>query len=176
MRRLILVAVVLTLTLAPAGCKRKRKQQTTADETVLGLATVLNTADPRVAPQLVRGFHPVEGNAWRWTAGQFAALLKPPAGGETKGATLVFRFTIPDVVIQRLKPLTLTASVGGAALSPQTYSTPGQQIYSRDVPAAALKGDSVLVEFTLDKHLPPQGLDQRELGVIASMIGFEAKP
>jgi hypothetical protein len=176
MRRLILVAVVLTLTLAPAGCKRKRKQQTTADETVLGLATVLNTADPRVAPQLVRGFHPVEGNAWRWTAGRFAALLKPPAGAETKGATLVFRFTIPDVVIQRLKPLTLTASVGGAALSPQTYSTPGQQIYSHDVPAAALKGDSVLVEFTLDKHLPPQGLDQRELGVIASMIGFEAKP
>jgi hypothetical protein len=125
---------------------------------------------------LVRGFHPVEGNAWRWTTGQFAALLKPPAGAEKKGATLVFRFTIPDVVMQRLKPLTLTASVGGTALSPETYWTSGQQTYSRDVPAAALKGDSVIAEFALDKHLPPQGLDQRELGVIASMIGFEAKP
>ena len=176
MRRLILGIVLLVAVFAPAGCKRKRRPQANVDEAVMGLATVLNTADPRAAPQLVRGFHPVEGNAWRWTAGQFAALLKPPAGAETKGATLVFRFAIPDVVIQQLRPLTLAVSVGGSALSPETYTTSGQQTYSRDVPAAALKGDSVLVEFSLDKHLPPQGLDQRELGVIASMIGFEAKP
>src|SRR5450759_3654784 len=106
MRRLILalipLALIPALLLAPAGCKRKRRQQTQAgaDEPVMGLATVLNTADPRIAPQLVRGFHPVEGNAWRWTAGQFTVLLKPPAGAEIKGATLVFKFTIPGTVIE----------------------------------------------------------------------------
>jgi hypothetical protein len=182
MRRLILalipLALIPALLLAPAGCKRKRRQQTQAgaDEPVMGLATVLNTADPRIAPQLVRGFHPVEGNAWRWTAGQFTVLLKPPAGAEKKGAILVFKFTIPDTVIQQLKPLTLSASVNGTTLPPETYSAPGDQTYSRDVPGPALKGDSVTVEFALDKHLPPQGMDQRELGVVASMIGFEAKP
>jgi hypothetical protein len=180
MRRLILSLIPLTLIpallLAPAGCKRKRRQQAGADEPVMGLATVLNMPDPRIAPQLVRGFHPVEGNAWRWTAGQFAVLLKPPAGAEIKGATLVFKFTIPGTVIEQLKPLTLSASVSGTALPPETYSASGDQTYSREVPGTALKGDSVTVEFALDKHLPPQGMDQRELGVVASMIGFEAKP
>jgi NAD(P)-dependent dehydrogenase (short-subunit alcohol dehydrogenase family) len=107
---------------------------------------------------------------------QFAVLLKPPAGAEIKGATLVFKFTIPGTVIEQLKPLTLSASVSGTALPPETYSASGDQTYSREVPGTALKGDSVTVEFALDKHLPPQGMDQRELGVVASMIGFEAKP
>jgi hypothetical protein len=136
----------------------------------------LNTADPRVAPQLLRGFHPIEGNAWRWTAGEFAAVLKPPAGADLKGATLVFRFTVPDTVIRQLHSVKLSASVNGTALAPETYSAAGEQNYSRDVPASVLKGDTATVEFALDKHLPPAGEERRDLGVVATMIGFEAKP
>ncbi len=142
----------------------------------MGLASVLSTADPRIAPQLIRGFHPVEANAWRWTAGQFAVILKPPAGAAAKGATLLFKFTIPEAVIQKLKPLRLSASVNGTALPPETYSTGGEQTYSRDVPGTAVQGDSATVEFALDKHLQPAGVEQRELGVVATLIGFLAKP
>jgi len=180
MRRLtvtfLYAALAASLILAPAGCKRKRKQQAQSEEPLNGLATMLHTADPRVAPQLVKGFHPVEQNSWRWTMGRFSVVLKPPAGAAQKGAVLQFRFTIPDVIINQLKAVTLSATVNGVSLPPETYSTAGDQTYSRDVPASALTGDSATVDFALDKFLPPGSQDARELGVVASTIGFEAKP
>jgi hypothetical protein len=137
---------------------------------------VLNTADPRVAAQLIRGFHTIEGNAWRWTAGEFAAVLKPPAGADQKGATLVFRFAVPETSMRELHSVTLSASVNGMPLPRETYASPGEHTYSRDVPPEALKKDTATVDFTLDKYLHPNGAERRELGVVASMIGFEAKP
>jgi hypothetical protein len=43
------------------------------------------------------------------------------------------------------------------------------------VPASALSSDAVSAEFALDKFLPPGTVDQRELGVVVTSIGFEAK-
>ncbi len=179
MRRLITAVLFLllpALILTTGGCKRKRRQPAASDEPVTGLASVLNTADPRVAPQLVRGFHTIEGNAWRWTAGEFAAVLKPPAGAAQKGATLVFRFAIPDTVIRQLNSVKLSANVNGAQLAPETYSTTGEQTYTRDVPASALQKDTATVEFTLDKYMKPSGAEKRDLGVVASMIALQPKP
>jgi hypothetical protein len=178
MRRLILVLFLLipALIFTTAGCKRKKRNQAASDEPITGLATVLNTADPRVAPQLLHGFHTIEGNAWRWTAGDFAAVLKPPAGADQKGATLVFRFAIPDTSMRQLQSLTLSTSVNGTPLPPETYTSAGEHAYSRDVPPEALKKDTATVEFTLDKYLHPSGAERRDLGVVASMIGFQAKP
>jgi hypothetical protein len=51
----------------------------------------------------------------------------------------------------------------------------GDYTYSRDVPPELLTGDAVTVEFTLDKALPPNPSDQRELGVIVQMVGLEPK-
>jgi hypothetical protein len=170
------VLLVLALILTIGGCKRQRRAQAAPDEPITGLATVLNTADPRVAPQLLRGFHTIEGNAWRWTTGDFAAVLKPPAGADEKGATLVFRFAIPDTSMRQLQSVTLSASVNGKQLPPETYTAAGEHTYSRDVPAEALKRDTTTVEFTLDKYLHPNGAERRDLGVVASMIGFQAKP
>ena len=47
--------------------------------------------------------------------------------------------------------------------------------YTRDVDRKLLVGDAVNVEFTLDKFLPAGAIEQRELGVIATSVGFEAK-
>jgi len=179
MRRLIpavLLFLLPALILTTGGCKRKRRAQAASDEPITSLATVLNTADPRVAPQLLHGFHTIEGNAWRWTAGDFAAVLKPPAGADQKGATLVFRFVIPDTSMRQLQSVTLSASVNGTQLPPETYTAGGEYTYSRDVPPDALKKDSATVEFTLDKYVHPTGAERRDLGVVASMIGFQAKP
>ena len=183
MRRLILVSIPLVLIPAllfgPAGCKRRRHgqlQAESADQGFTGPASVIHAADARVAPQFLSGFHPVESNAWRWTAGRFAVALKTPAGAREKGAVLQFKFAVPDPVINELKSVTLSASVDGTSLPPETYNAAGEQVYTRDVPASALEKDVVTVQFALDKALPPRGQDARELGVVASLIGLEAKP
>ena len=43
------------------------------------------------------------------------------------------------------------------------------------MPAIALPTTAVNVDFMLDKALPPSPADNRELGVIVSSVGFEAK-
>jgi hypothetical protein len=181
MRRLALISLTTFLialfALTPAGCKRrKREQAQTVEEAPAGLATMVHAADPRAAVQLTSGFHPVEQNAWRWTMGHFSVVAKPPAGAAHKGATLVLKFVIPDIEMQKLKSMTLSASANGVKLEPETYTTPGEHTYSRDVPASAMSGDAVTVNFALDKYLPPSDSDSRELGLIVSTVGFEAKP
>ena len=101
--------------------------------------------------------------------------LRPPADSAKNGATLALKFTIPDPVIDKLKSVTLSVSVGGVALPPENYSKSGEQVYSREVPAKALAGASVAVDFTLDKALPPGPADHRELGVVVTSIGLEPK-
>ncbi len=177
MRRLVTktVSVVLLMSVLLAGstgCKRKKKR---GQDEPAGLATMLQAADPRAATQLVRGFHAVESGAWRWTEKSFAVTLHPPAGASVKGATLVLKFVFPEVALQKLGPVTLSARVGTQQLSPETIDSAGDKSYSRDVPASVLKDDAVTVEFTLDKAIPPGGADIRELGVIMNMVGFEAK-
>src|ERR1017187_4372242 len=179
MRRLVLtlfpLLLIAALALAPAGCKRKRRNAKTDDQPT-GLATMVNAADPRTSVQLLRGFHGLEQNAWRWTAGEFAVTLKPPAGAAQKGATLEFKFVVPGAVINKLKSMTLTASVNGQKLPPETYTKEGEYTLTRDVPASALQQEAVNVDFTLDKFLQATADDMRDLGVIMTMVGFEAKP
>ncbi len=179
MRRLTNPLIALFLiglcALAPAGCKRKKRPAQAADEEPAGLATMVHAADPRTATQLVRGFHNVEQNAWRWTEGKFAVVLKPPAGAAQKGAILELKFDIPDVVIEKLGSITLSASLNGRPLPPETYTKAGQYTYSREIAPGILSGDGANVEFTLDKFLPANAQDQRDLGVVMSMVGFEAR-
>lgn len=164
------------LMLAPAGCKRKEKIRVEAtDESMPSLQAMVHVADPRASVQLLKGFHETEQNAWRWTMGRFSATLRPPANAPQKGATLILKFSIPEAVIQRTQSMTLTANAGGTPLSGETYTKAGDYTYQRDVPASALAGDAVTVEFALDKFLQPGTVDQRELGVVVSQIGFEAK-
>ncbi len=178
MRRLIknstLTLLVILLAVSAADCKRKRKKAGTQEEDQ-GLASMVHMADPRTSSQLVRGFHTVEQNAWRWTMAKFTVILKPPAGASQKGATLLMKFAVPDPVINRLKKVTLTASVGGAQLAPESYDKAGDYVLTRDVPASAFTGETATVDFALDKALPPGDPDQRELGVVVNSIGLEAK-
>jgi hypothetical protein len=158
------------------GCKRGKKSRVEAtDEVGPVLSSVVNVADPRASVQLLKGFHDVEGNAWRWTMGKFSVTLQPPANAPQKGATLVVKMSIPEAIMSRVNSTTLTANVNGAAIPGETYTKAGDHIYSKDVPASALSADAVTVEFALDKYLPPGAVDQRELGLVVSSIGFEAK-
>jgi hypothetical protein len=168
---LLLIALVLVF---PVACKKKRKRAPVVFDDGM-LASMVQTADPRASVQLVRGFYSVEGNAWRWTSRNFTVSLRPPKTAAQTGARLVLKLAVPEVSIQRLKSVKLSATVNGYALPPEEYAKPGDYTYSCDVPPSALTGNAVTVDFTLDKALPPTASDQRELGVVVSMIGFEAK-
>lgn len=176
MKFTVSVLLCAVLVAGGTGCKRATKTRVEAtDEAGPTLAPVVNMADARASVQLLKGFHDVEGNAWRWTMGKFSVTLRPPLNASQKGATLVVKMSIPEAIMGQVKSTTLTANVNGAAIAGETYTKAGDYTYSRDVPASALGADAVTVEFALDKFLPPGAADQRELGVVVSSIGFEAK-
>jgi hypothetical protein len=173
----ISIPLAVAFLLSPAGCKSKseKPQADATEEEAPARMTMLHVADPRAAVQLVKGFHDVEQRSWCWTMGKFSVVLHPPANASQRGARLVLRCTVPAVVVQRLTAVRLTATVEGVRLPEETYSKPGEYVYSYDVPAKVLTTDAVMVEFALDKHLAPDDVDQRELGIVVSMVGFEAK-
>ncbi len=166
--------LILSLTCGSA-CRRHRVTVETDEGSGAALATMVHVADPHTASQLLSGFYGVEMNAWRWTGGRFAVVLRPPRTAAQKGATLQLQFTIPAPVIAQLKAVSLSASVNGTALAPESYTQAGPFTYSRDVPAAVLGGDSARVEFSVDKTMPPTPGDHRELGVVVTTVGFAAK-
>lgn len=154
--------------LAAVACKSR-------DETIRfdSMATMLNIADPRAEKQLIKGFFPAESGG-RWTTRTFSATLKPPPAAARKGAVLLLRFGIPDTSMQRLRNIQISATVGGIALAPEQYKTAGEFFYIRNVPASAFHGDTATVDFALDKALPPNETERRELGVVVTTVGFEA--
>ena len=172
--RFAIPILIACLALAPAACKRKKLRVQT-DEEAPRVSSMIHMADPRAASQLVSGFYDIEGNAWRWTAGKFSVILRPPRGAEQKGATLRFRFAVPEVVFQKLGKQTLTATVDGLALAPEPFKQPGEHTFTREVPGSKLAGETVRVDFALDKFLPATGTDSRDLGVVASSVALEPK-
>jgi hypothetical protein len=171
MRSLLLAALLLA---APA-CKREHVRHVDTIEEAPRLASLVHMGDRTMAFQLVSGFHDVEANAWRWTMQRFSVNLRPPARAARQGAVLELHLTVPQPTIEKLSSITLSASVGGTALPPETYSKTGEFIYKRDVPAAALGGDSARIDFQLDKAIPPGETDQRELGIVTSSVALIAK-
>jgi len=167
--------VLTALVLVPAACKRKKVRVGATDEETPRMQSVLNLGDPKVEPQLITGFHGIENAAWRWTAKQFTVVLKPPFGSGQKGAKLTVKLTVPAVTIQNLKNVSLSANAGGISLPPETYTTAGDYFYVREIPASVLTGDSLRVDFQLDKAMAPSGADIRELGIIVLSIGLESK-
>jgi hypothetical protein len=177
MRRLVLRAapavMAIGLLLAAPGCKRRQRSPVeTVEEDSTQLVSLVHTADPKTAVQLLRGFHEVEQNAWRWTKAQFSVTLKTPPDARTKGATLELKMTLPDPVISHVKTTTLSATVNGTALAPETYSKTGEHVYTRTVPAASLQSEAVTVDFSFDKYLGAGQVEERELAAIVSSVGL----
>src|SRR5262245_4445592 len=115
-----------------ASCKRhERIRLEPTEEVVPQLASVVHTADPQSALQLLKGFHEVEQNSWRWTMSKFAVTLKTPPGSASKGATLRLQFTIPEAVTQRVGAVSLTARAGGSPLGAEKFEKPGEHAYIR---------------------------------------------
>lgn len=170
--------LVLALALAPLGCKReaeKPAKAVPAATEAVPLASVVRSADASQEAQFLDGFYSVEAKSWRWTAKQFRVVLRPPIGAAQSGATLDMALTVPQVALDHAKSVTLSASVEGAPLAPETYAKAGQYEYKRDVPASALTKQAVRIQFSLDHAIPPAGAEHRELGIIVTSVGLEPK-
>jgi hypothetical protein len=160
------------------ACRGKHSRTTVENEEPEGgprIASSLKMNDPAAPQQLLKGFYAVESGTWRWTAKNFSALLRPPIASSQRGATLTFNFSIPDVVIQRLSSVTLSAASGTTRLKSETYSKPGSYSFSADVPPDLLAKEAITIDFSLDKSIPASTADSRELGIIALGIGLESK-
>jgi hypothetical protein len=166
------------LLLLTAGCRGKHSRMTVQNEEPEGgprVASVLKMNDPVASQQLLKGFYGLESGSWRWTARQFTAVLRSPLAGAQRGGILHFSFSVPDVVSQKLGAVTLTASIGTTQLKSETYSKPGSYTFTADVPPDLLAKETVGIDFSLDKALPPGPSDARELGLVATSVGLETK-
>lgn len=177
MRRLVLqkysfVFAALLFLLSPA-CKKMRRPFQRTDEQIF--SSVANAGDPREAQQFRKGFYGVEANAWRWTGKHFQVVLSPPRRQAGKTVQLVLKLSVPDTVIKSLGPIRLSAAMDGFQYAPQDFAEAGSFTYARDVPPNRLTGDRVVVDFDLDKAMPPTATDYRELGIIVSQAGLIAR-
>jgi hypothetical protein len=173
MRRLMAAATLLVLLAIAPACRIKKKAKAAEDDGQP--VSVLNVTDPRASLQLTRGFWGVENDSWRWTMKNFAVILRAPMGAAQKGARLQLRFTVPEVMYNRVGDMTLDAHVNGLDLGSEKYTKSGEAEYDRDIPATAISGDLISIDFSVDKGLAPTDRDPRELAIIVSMIGLLPK-
>ncbi len=176
MRDRLIIACAALLAVSGAACKkRERIRVGQTEEGAAGLASIVHVADPRTARQLLGGFHEIEQNSWRWTERAFRVALKPPPRAAERGAVLTLHFSIAEPLIQKLQAISLTAKAGTMVLPPETYTQAGQFVFTREVDPSLLGGDSLTVEFSLDKFAAAGEFDGRELGFIVTSVGLEPK-
>ena len=175
MRRLT-VAAALVSTVVLAACHRDQiiRPEPTEEGSAALLSTV-NMGDPNAAVQLVKGFHNIEEHSWRWTMGRFSIIFHPPEGASTKRTQLVLHGNIPDSILKRLGPVTLTALIQTDPLGSVTVANPGPVTLTALVPAENLKGETVTFDFVLDKFIPAGTIDPRELGMILTSVSLESR-
>jgi hypothetical protein len=171
-------AIALAAILLSAACSGKHSNPAVQNDegepaAKVPLASSLKMNDASAKEQLARGFYNLESGTWRWTAGNFSAVLKTPPGAAQKGATLTLNLVASDAVLKQVHSQSLTASIGAKALKTEKYLDAGSHTFSADVPASLLTGDTVTIDFSLDNALPPGATDRRELGLIATAVGIE---
>src|SRR5260221_9654798 len=120
----VLVFILIVATFLCISCKPKRKWATPEPLTQQSfLGSSINISDPASSTQLLSGFYGVE-DTWRWTKKDFSVALGRPGTATEKGAKMTLVFAVPDLVIQKLKSITLYAAVNGVNLPSETYTKP----------------------------------------------------
>jgi hypothetical protein len=175
-RKFYSLFLLLALTVTATACKGKHNRVTVQneEETTPQVASLVKMNDPGTSAQLLSGFYALENNSWRWTSGNFSVLLRTPPSAAGHGGVVTFAFSVPDIAIQKLKSVSIAASVNGMKLNSAEFEKPGANIFTADVPPALLTGESVRVDFALARTIP-QDVDKRVLGVVATSVGISSK-
>jgi hypothetical protein len=158
--------------IALSGCGRQAMMEPDQKEPAdAGQFSYFQTADPQAARQLVDGFYAPE-NFGRWTKPKFSVMLAVPHDPPLEYPALLVKLFIPDNEIAQLKSMTLSSSVNGAALAPETFTAAGGHVYARTIPATAIREGQVRADFTLDKWMPGKTQDSRDLGIVVTVVGL----
>lgn len=177
MRRLIVVGLMVV---ALAGCKRQAETTESASapapkDALVVLKPSFNVGDEQASVYMLHGFSGLEEKQWRWVGTKFGVTLGEPMDAAKNGARLELKFAYPEAAFKKMGPVTLTATVNGQALLPETYNSQGRHTYARDLGGSTFHGGPVTVEFTTDKALPPNPPDVRELSVVVTDVGLSPR-
>ena len=115
--------------------------------------------------ELLEGWHESEETGWRWTRREFAVRIRG------SGSALTMKIFVPGESLERLGPLTLSATAAGRELEPAVYETPGLHTLVRHLDASS--GAELLLRFRLSGALPPDQDDDRERGIIVGSISLD---
>ena len=83
-------------------------------------------------------------------------------------------FDLPDLSVQKLKSITVSAVLAGSALSPEVYTTAGAHQYRREAAASVFTKDVLQADFTVAPFLQLEN-DGRPLGLVVTAIALEPK-
>jgi hypothetical protein len=177
MRRLIVVGLMV---LSLAGCKRQAETTESASapapkDAPLVLKPSFSVNDEHASAYMLHGFSGLEDNQWRWAEKKFGVTLGEPMDAAKNGARLELKFAYLEQALKKAGPVTVSATVNGQPLLPETYKTAGRHTYARDLGGSTFHGGPVTVEFTTDKALPPNPPDIRELSIIVTDVGLSPR-
>jgi tRNA (mo5U34)-methyltransferase len=110
---------------------------------------------------LKEGWHEPEPAGWRWTEKRFRLIL-------SNARVVTVKLYVPPPLIERFGRVTLSVEANGQSLAPETYTKPGNAIYSRRLPDGPVD-----LQFTLSNAFEPSEADQRELGMIVARLDAE---
>jgi len=167
------IALLAALLIPATACKRDKKKVEYIEEGSSQLSTAINVADPRSSIQMLRGFHDLESNAWRWTASKFAVALRPPKDAKT-GGRLYLDFVMAEAVSSKVGMPSVSVTIDGKALPPQQITKNGPQKLEWDLPPDSLLGEVLNVEFSVDKFLAAGAVELRELALIVNSMGIQS--
>ena len=170
-------APAIWLALSGTACRGKHQKVYIEDDTQDQALPfpAFKMGDPAASRQLVGGFYSIEAKTWRWTARDFVISFRTPSEATRRGATLSFEFVVPDVMIQKLSTVRLAAAVQGTQVGAQQYTAAGPYTFKAEIPAELCGSADTVVDFHLDKAMPPSGGDSRELGVIATAAALRTR-
>jgi tRNA (mo5U34)-methyltransferase len=114
------------------------------------------------------GWHPVEEDAWRWTAKRFAIEAVLPQGGATREFTL--QFMLPDSQVLAGKEVTVTCNIAGETAGSLTCGQSGAIEFRGTFPPSVANGAAVTLEFTVEGSLQSEN-DPREFGILIPLLG-----
>ena len=125
----------------------------------------------RQQAHLLGGWHKIEPAGWRWTERRFAVAFHDCK--RERRAHLRLNFALPESLVEQLNPLRLAAAAEGRELGVETYQSSGEHLFQAHLPEDLLEREPVVIEFELDKAVPPGPVDKRELGVIVTSVELD---
>ena len=99
--------------------------------------------------------------------------LGMPARRDARTASLTLRFYLPESLIQKLGPLTLTAKLDGRLVAREVFQQAGPHELVSHLESWTLDPRANTFHFSLDKCAEASPSDKRQLGIIVSSISLD---